>query len=123
MRLVTFSSCSVLQNTLNLGNRIQQPQQQTTAQDVAAQIYNAQLQQQQQQQVVRDNTSALSQVIPQARTTYGGVVNPFLMANTDPYAIDRAARLHRNAAGESRSLTHWYTENLKVSEIHLMILN
>lgn len=27
------------------------------------------------------------------------VINPFLMANVDPYAIDRAARLHRNAAG------------------------
>lgn len=92
-----------LQNTLSLGNRVQQTQQQTTAQDVAAQIYNAQLQQQQ-QQIVRDNTSALSQVIPQARTTYGGVVNPFLMANTDPYAIDRAARLHRNAAGKASFL-------------------
>lgn len=97
-----------LQNTLSLGNRVQQPQQQTTAQDVAAQIYNAQLQQQQQQQIVRDNTSALSQVIPQARTTYGGVVNPFLMANTDPYAIDRAARLHRNAAGKSVSFRFFF---------------
>ncbi|XP_078330089.1 cytoplasmic polyadenylation element-binding protein 1-like isoform X1 [Crassostrea virginica] len=95
-----------MMNTLNLGNRIQQPQQQTTAQDVAAQIYNAQLQQQQ-QQVVRDNTSALSQVIPQARTTYGGVVNPFLMANTDPYAIDRAARLHRNAAAMCEATCTW----------------
>ncbi|KAK3094681.1 hypothetical protein FSP39_004853 [Pinctada imbricata] len=97
-----------MMNSLSIGNRKSQTSAQSQfsaqSQDVASQIYAAQ-----QQQYSKDQTSALStalgQVIPQTRTNY--VINPFLMANTDPYAIDRAAKLHRNAAAMCEASCTW----------------
>lgn len=33
----------------------------------------------------------------------GQVLQPYMIANLDPFAIDRAARLHRSAAGNGES--------------------
>ena len=93
-----------------MGNRQKQQQAQTQHPDVATQLFNAQQQQalttqQLQQQALqqqREGTGAVqtgsgNQIVSTSRGY--SVINPFLMANVDPYAIDRAARLHRNAAG------------------------
>ncbi|XP_063437439.1 cytoplasmic polyadenylation element-binding protein 1-like isoform X2 [Mytilus trossulus] len=110
-----------MMHSLNMGNRTKQQQQQQQQQqiqpqqthaDVAAQLFQAQQQQQalstQQQlqalQQQREGTGA-SQMVQTSRGY--SVINPFLMANVDPYAIDRAARLHRNAAAMCEASCTW----------------
>ncbi|KAL5020336.1 hypothetical protein ScPMuIL_003228 [Solemya velum] len=86
-----------MMNTLNLGGRASKPQ--TT--DITHQLFPLA---QTTAQLARETAAlnaAQSQIIAQPRTW--PVVNPFLMTNVDPFAIDRAARLHRNAASMSYS--------------------
>ncbi|XP_069101982.1 cytoplasmic polyadenylation element-binding protein 1-like isoform X1 [Argopecten irradians] len=107
-----------MMNSLNIGSRTAKPQ----VHDVATQLFNAQQQQAQvaaqaqaqaQQQQILQATNAnaamnsmASQLIHSNRAG-GYSVNPMLMANVDPYAIDRAARLHRNAAAMCEASCTW----------------
>ncbi|CAG2198175.1 CPEB [Mytilus edulis] len=75
--------------------------------DMMAQQQQQALSTQQQLQALqqqREGTGA-SQMVQTSRGY--SVINPFLMANVDPYAIDRAARLHRNAAAMCEASCTW----------------
>ncbi|KAL4216565.1 Cytoplasmic polyadenylation element-binding protein 1 [Mactra antiquata] len=67
-----------------------------------------QVQQQQQQQNAVANQLALTsgeQVI--GNRIPGQIMRPYVIANLDPYAIDRAARLHRSAAAMCEASCTW----------------
>ncbi|KAK3577374.1 hypothetical protein CHS0354_008471 [Potamilus streckersoni] len=51
--------------------------------------------------------SSLQSATNNSRTSGVNFINPFLMPNLDPYAIDRAARLHRSAAAMCEASCTW----------------
>nr|AAD12246.1 cytoplasmic polyadenylation element-binding protein [Spisula solidissima] len=95
------------QQQQQLAQHQQQQQQLIQYQAQQAQVQQQQQQQQQQQNAVA-NQLALStgeQVI--GNRLSGQIIRPYLIANLDPYAIDRAARLHRSAAAMCEASCTW----------------
>ncbi|KAH3860150.1 cytoplasmic polyadenylation element-binding protein 1-like [Dreissena polymorpha] len=119
-----------MMSTLKLGNREGKSpindlsKQLYTAQQQQQQHQQAALQQQQQQQYAQQQLLQYqAQQVAQAQLHHqptaslgftsdpqvlgnrvsGQVMRPYVIANLDPYAIDRAARLHRSAAGNAMS--------------------
>ncbi|XP_055955955.1 cytoplasmic polyadenylation element-binding protein [Patella vulgata] len=96
-------------------------QQQDISTQLSTQLSSQLCQYQPQQTHLMRNSTALSNLTAMGIGAVGSVTqdmnllqdrswqtfNPFLMTNVDPYAIDRAARLHRNAASVSEASCTW----------------
>ena len=99
--LTIISICLFTQRALNLTER-----QQNNATELANQLYQAY----QSGAPIYQNLNGL-ELVPTnpgeasaGDQSWNAPVGPHYMTNVDPYAIDRAARLHRNAACECKEV-------------------